>query len=132
MAHLVSFRTSKFNVRAEKPNPINPLAGQGVLNWLRGELAKANYAATEPDAEDWGWYVDVQGNGASYLVGASADADSATPDIEWIVQVHKHRSLKEKILGQNKMAVDDPLALLIERIVRSDPQMFEVSIDRDA
>ena len=132
MAHLVSFRTSKFDVSAEKPNPINPLAGQSVLNWLRGELAKVNYAATEPDAEDWGWYVDVQGNGASYLVGASADAESATPDIEWIVQVHKHRSLREKILGQNKMAVDDPLVLLIERIVRSDPQMFEVSIDRDA
>ena len=132
MAHLVSFRTSKFDVRSEEPNPTNPFAGQGVLNWLRLELARANYAATEPGTEDWGWYVDVQGNGASYLVGASADAGSATPDIEWIVQVHKHRSLKEKILGQNKMAVDDPLVLLIERIVRSDPQMFDVSIDRDA
>ena len=131
-AHVVSFRTSRFDVRSETPNPINPIAGESVLNWLRSELAKADYAATEPGTEDWGWYVDVRGNGASYLVGASADAESATPDIEWIVQVHKHRSLKEKILGQNKMAVDDPLVLLIESIVRSDPQMFEVSIDRNA
>jgi len=41
MAHVVSFRTSKFDVRTETPNPINPIAGQGVLRWLRLELAKA-------------------------------------------------------------------------------------------
>ena len=92
MAHLFFFRTAKFDVRAEEPNPINPIAGQSVLNWLRSELAKVNFTATEPSTEDWGWYVDVQGNGASYLVGASADAENSTPDIEWIVQVHKHRS----------------------------------------
>src|SRR5258708_19785162 len=108
MTHLVSFRTSKFDVRAEKPNPINPLAGQGVLNWLRGEVAKANYAATEPDAEDWGWYVDVQGNGASYLVGASADAESVTPHIDWIVQGHKHPSFQVKILRHTNLLVNHP------------------------
>ena len=131
MAHLVSFRTTKFDVRAEEPNPINPIAGQSVLNWLRGELAKAQYTVTEPGAEDWGWYVDVRGNGASYLVGASADAESSPPDAEWIIQVHKHRSLKEKILAQNKMTVDDSLVALIERIVRADPQIAEVSVERD-
>ena len=62
MAHVVSFRSNKFDVSAETPNPINPIAGQSVLTWLRAELAKAQYTATEPDTEDWGWYIDVTGN----------------------------------------------------------------------
>ena len=132
MANLVSFRTAKFDVRAEAPNLINPIAGQSALNWLRIEIAKARYTTTEPDTEDWGWYIDVQGEGGSYLVGASADAESSTPDVEWIIQVHKHRSLKDKILGRNKMAADDPLVVLIEALVRADPQFSEVTVERDA
>jgi hypothetical protein len=91
MAPVNSFRTRKFDVTAETPNPVNPIAGQSVLSWLRAELAKAkaNYTATEPDTEDWGWYIGVTGNDAStYLVGASADVDGSTPDVEWVIQVH--------------------------------------------
>ena len=132
MAHLVSFRTAKFDVRTEEPNPINPIFGQSVLNWLRPMLAHARCSATQPATEDWGWYMDVQCEGASYLVGASADAENSTPLHEWIVQVHKHRSLKDKLFGRNKMAVDDPLVALIERFVRADPQFLDVLVDRGA
>lgn len=132
MAHLVLFRTARFDITAETPNPINPIAGQSVLTWLRTELAKANYTATEPDTEDWGWYIDVRGVDDWYLVGASADGEGSTTDVEWTIQVHKHRSLKEKILGRNKMADDDPLVALIERLVRADPQISDVSVDRGA
>ena len=100
MAHLVSFRTAKFDVRAEDPNPINPIFGQSVLRWLRAELARAHYTVTEPSTEDWGWYVDVEAAGANYLVGASGDAENSTSEIEWIVQVHKHRSLTDKLFGR--------------------------------
>ena len=131
MAHVISFRTSKFDVSAETPNPVNPIAGQSVLKWLRAELAKAQYTATEPDTEDWGWYMDVTGSDGSYLVGASAEADSSTTDIEWVVQVHRHRSMSDKLFGRNKMASDDPLAALIERIVRGDSQISDVSIERE-
>ena len=116
---------------AETPNPINPIAGQSVLRWLRAELATAPYTATEPDTEDWGWYMDVTGNDATYLVGASADADGSTPEVEWVIQVHKHRSMKDKLLSRNTMTVDDPLAALIERIIRAVPQMSDVSVERE-
>jgi len=131
MAHVISFRSSKFDVSAETPNPINPIAGQSVLTWLRAELAKAHYTATEPDTEDWGWYIDVTGNDGSYLVGASADVDGSTADVEWVIQVHKHRSFTDKVLGRNKMAAADSLAALIERIVRADPQISDVSVERE-
>jgi hypothetical protein len=132
MAHVSSFRTRKFDVTAETPNPINPIAGQSVLRWLRAELAKSQFSATEPDTEDWGWYMDVTGNDGSYLVGASADADGSTPDVEWVIQVHRHRSMKDKLLGRHTLAVDDPVVALIERIVRADPQISDVAVEREA
>ena len=131
MAHILSFRTSKFDVSSETPNPINPIAGQSVLRWLRAELAKAGYTTTEPNTEDWGWYIDATGNDGTYLVGASADAEDSTPDVEWVIQVHRHRSMSDKLFGRNKMAVDDPLVTLIERIVRAEPQISDVSVERE-
>jgi hypothetical protein len=132
MAHLISFTTGRFDVLGEKPNPINPIAGQSVLRWFREELLKAQYRVTEPDTEDWGWYIDVEGADASYLVGASADAADPTPTVEWTVQVHKNRSIRDKVLGRNKMAADDPLFALIERLVRGDSRIEQVSVTRDA
>lgn len=131
MPHLISFTTARFDVSSERPNPINPIAGQSVLLWLREELLRAQYRVTEPETEDWGWYIHVEGADASYLVGASADAADPTPTIEWIVQVHKNRSMKDKVLGRNKMAADDPLSALIETVVRGDSRIEQVSVTRD-
>ena len=130
-AAVIRFTTELFDVTKERPNDINPIYGESLLLWLAEKL-KGHVEVPKPQTEDWGWYVDVEAAGANYLVGASGDAENSTSEIEWIVQVHKHRSLKEKILGQNKMAVDDPLVALIESIVRADPQISEVSIDRNA
>jgi hypothetical protein len=129
MAHVISFITSRFDIAAEKPNPINPIAGQSVLLWLKAELLRADYQVTEPDAEDWGWYMDVQDADAAYLVGASADAEGP---LEWTVQVHKHRSMTDRLLGRNKMAADDRLSALIERLVRADAVMQQISVVREA
>ena len=131
MAHVITFKTSRFDVAADTPNPYNPIAGHSVLTWLRAELEKAQYRTTEPDAEDWGWYIDARGNETAYMIGASADAEAGGGDVEWTIQVHKHRSTQDRILGRHKMAADDPLAALIERIVRADPQMTGITIDRE-
>lgn len=132
MAHVISFTTARFDVSIEPPNPINPIAGRSILDWLREPLAKAGYRSTEPDTEDWGWYIDVEGGGASYLVGASADAETDGPDVEWVVQVHRHRSLTDRLLGRNTMEADDRLFALIERIVRSESDLETVVVEKEA
>jgi hypothetical protein len=131
MAFVIAFRTARFDVSKEPPNPINPIAGESVLNWLRPALAGAEYRSTEPGTEDCGWYMDVEGPGGAYLVGASAEADSTTTDVEWVVQVHRARSMKDKLLGRNKLAAGDPLCSLIERLVRADTEMELLSVDAD-
>ena len=131
MAPVISFTTDRFDVSGERANSINPIAGQAVLLWLREELLRAQYRVTEPDTEDWGWYIHVEGADASYLVGASAEAADPTATVEWVVQVHKDRSMKEKLLGRNKMAADDPLFAFLEQIVRGDSRIRQVSVTRD-
>jgi hypothetical protein len=132
MAHLISFKTTKFDPAREPENPINPIPGHSVLAWLRVELAKPQCTSTEPDAEDWGWYINVEMNGTMYMVGAGTDGEEAGPDVEWLLQVHKSRSFTDKLFGRSKMDANDPLVARIESILRADPQIQDVSIEREA
>jgi len=131
MAHLVTFRTAKFDPHAEPANPINPIAGHAVLVWLSAALRGEGFESGEPDAEDWGWYLDVTGHGAAYLVGASGESE---PDdkgpIDWTIQIHRNRSLSDKLFGRNAHAPDDPLTLAIERVVRAQPGFEGIELDR--
>ena len=132
MAHVLSFRSSKFDIATEMPNPINPIAGQSVLRWLCEQLRDSPYRTTTPEAEDWGWYVDVNGAGGSYLVGASGDPGEPGASIEWTVQIDKHRSMRDKFTGANKMSADDALSALVERILRSEPGIADVERETDS
>ena len=98
-----------FDVSKEKENPNNPIYGISLLLWLREEL-KEIIEITEPDAEDWGWYSELDWQGNSYLIGASAfyeEGDDPTGELEWVFQVDKYRSFKEKLFGKNKMTETD-------------------------
>jgi hypothetical protein len=133
VAHVITFRSAGFDIANEPPNPINPIPGESVLQWLREKLAGSRYETTAPAAEDWGWYFDVTVEGAAYLVGAAgADVEESPGHVDWTIQVHKHRSLRDKLTGRNKLADDDPLSSLIERLVRQDGGMTGIEIEREA
>lgn len=132
MAHVITFATGLFDVSKEDPNPINPIAGQAVLKWLRGKLDDNGYISTEPATEDWGWYMDVEGNGSLYLVGASGEPERSPSDVDWTIQIHKSRSLKDKLTGRNKMSPDEALTALIEGIVRGEPGFRDIHVEKDA
>jgi hypothetical protein len=129
MVHLVTFTSSQFDVAAETPNPINPIAGEGVLNWLREKLCSAGYDVTAPEPEDWGWYVYVQDRENSYLVGASSDVDHSDPR-EWTIQIHRERSLKDKVFGRNRLADNDAVSARIESFVRANSEAQNVHVHK--
>jgi len=132
MAHEITFRSEKFDVSAEDPNPINPIAGQSFLLWLRGRLHDAGYEANEPDSEDWGWYVELSAFDSAYLIGASGLSEEEREDtsVEWHIQIHKLRSFLDRLTGRNKLASDDPLSRTIEDIVREEPGFNEIEVYR--
>jgi hypothetical protein len=115
--HLITFETSKFDPAAEEENPNNPIPGQSVLNWLQVEL-KGKYTLSNPEPEDWGWYSTTETPDGFMIVGASADTDQSQP-IEWAVQIHKRRSLMDKMLGRNPHRSDDPLTATIRSTLES-------------
>ena len=131
MAHLVTFATDKFDISSEEPNDFNPIAGQALLRWLGAQFVSAGFKTTEPEAEDWGWYINVEGSTGTYLVGASGESERPDADVEWTVQIHKSGSLKDKLTGKNKIAADDPLAALVERLLRSEPDFRNIQVDKD-
>jgi hypothetical protein len=132
MAQVISFTTGKFDISTEPPNPINPIFGASVLDWIGQRLADSPYSASQPAAEDWGWYISVEGSGAVYLVGASGQPEREPPEMDWMVQVDRQRSFKERLTGRNRMTADDPLAALLETIIRAESAFTNVSVERGA
>jgi len=128
MARVIRFMTDKFDISKERPNPINPIPGESLLIWLR-EQAQSRVPMTDPDAEDWGWYSYADWNGRQYLIGASASEDEG--ELEWILQIDKQRSMKEKLLGREAMAADDECAAYFQALIDAEPAFKSVSTDPD-
>jgi hypothetical protein len=129
MTQLITFDSEAWGVASETANPINPIAGQGLLSWLREQLVAAGYEATDPEPEDWGWYLVAKRGDASYLIGASSDVATAMPR-EWTVQIHRQRSLSDRLLGRNKLQAGDPLMSAVEEWIRAHPRTRNVRVDR--
>jgi len=73
----------------------------------------------------------VRSTEASYLVGAGSDVDQPPPR-EWAVQIHRERSLSDKLFGRNRLTADDAVSALIEKIVRDNNDTRDVAVDRNA
>ena len=130
MNQAIHFKTSMFDVSKEKKNPINPIYGRSLLEWLREEL-KGKLEITEPEAEDWGWYSELEYQGRHYLIGACAQfeaGDDPNTELEWVFQVDKLRSLKDKLFGKNKMTVADSCFVFFKEFLEGHPSIHNVQV----
>lgn len=125
---VVRFTTVLFDVSKEPPNDINPIYGESLLIWLAGKL-KDKVSVPKPETEDWGWYVDVEWQGRQYMLGASASDEEENGRREWVLQIVKHRSLKEKLTGKEKITPDDACVQLLLRTLRAEPAFVDVTIE---
>lgn len=130
MTRVVRFLTAKFDVSRERVNPINPIAGESLLLWLQ-QKARPVLELSPPEPEDWGWYALASWKGRQYLVGSSAAEEEEKGLREWVLQVEKQRSLREKLLGQEKMAAADECADFLQRLLEAEPGFRDVSVDPD-
>lgn len=130
MTQAIHFKTSLFDVSKEKENPINPIYGISLLEWLK-ETLKGKLEIAEPNAEDWGWYSEIEFEGKNYLIGSCAyfeAGDDPTEDLEWVFQIDKFRSFKAKIFGKNKMTQTDSCFLFFKEIFENHPDIKEVQV----
>ena len=132
MAHVFTFTSQQFQPADERPNPINPIAGEGVLKWLVTELRALGYECDVPEAEDWGWYAAVTNGERTYLLGASGEWAPQGAATEWVVQLELNRSLWNKMSGGNTMLTNDDVSAAVERVLAGHPEIVGLTIDRDA
>lgn len=127
----ISFKTSMFDVSKENKNPVNPIYGESLLKWLKQEL-DSEFEITEPDAEDWGWYSYITWNNRQYMIGASTyfeEGDDPSSELEWVFQIDKTRSLKEKLLGREKISTADDCVLFFISKFEAQPDMNSVAFE---
>ncbi|KID56534.1 hypothetical protein JF50_11355 [Pseudoalteromonas luteoviolacea] len=127
----ISFKTSMFDISTENKNPINPIYGESLLKWLKQEL-DSEFEITEPNAEDWGWYCYITWNTWQYMLGASTyfeEGDDPKSELEWIFQIDKPRSLKEKLLGREKISIADNCVLFFKSKFEAQPKFNSVAFE---
>lgn len=112
------FDSGRWDIESEPENDVNPIRGQSFLAWLRSELEALGYQVSGPDTEDWGWYLAVRCPGGHYQVGSIAWPSDKAGRADWMVQVWRHRSLRERLSGTGRMSRSDALMLALERIIR--------------
>jgi hypothetical protein len=128
MHPVIRFQSRLFDVSREPEHPINPIRGTSLLEWLRARVP-ANLAMSAPEAEDWGWYSHVDWQGRTYMVGSCAH-ESPDGNHEWVLQIDKARSIKERLLGQGRVSSDDPCVQFLHDLILQEPAFTDVSVER--
>jgi len=116
MSYILPFRTAKFN-------PSVPCPGEDVAEWLRGKLAEAGFTSDEQTREEWGWVFGLPHHGKFYFIGIVGQPDEQAEERnqgDWEILIEKHRTAAEKLFGTNKLSEQEPIVLLIERLLVSE------------
>jgi len=125
MRYDLLFETNRFNLSEVKEHFINPCCfGEDLAAWLRGKLREKGIEMSEPDQEDWGWYISGTFKGNDYFVGIGGNADEASDEKnqgEWRIMVEKRRSVWQKLSGKNEMSESDELLQTVREILQAEP-----------
>jgi hypothetical protein len=122
------FKTGRFNLTVMKDHFINPCCfGEDLAAWLRDKLVAKGVKSSSPGQEDWGWYLKVNYLRDSYFLGMSGNAHQQGCDEgQWRIIVEKKRSVSQWLRGTGKILENDRVVLLIEEILRAEPNFQEV------
>ena len=124
MHPVIHFQSRKFDLSVEPKNPINPIPGSSILGWLRERIP----SMSDPSPEDWGWYSSLVQDGRNYLIGSCAN-ESPDGNHEWVLQIDKTRSLKEKLLGQAKLTNADPCFALVYSLISQESGFTDITVE---
>ncbi len=133
MHYVISFESKQFDLDHEEENPINPVKGKSVGEWMLSLFYADGVEVTDIDAEDWGWYSYATYQGNRYLVGfigIPSESKDEAPEI--IVQVNKSRTLFESVFGKNKMTENDPLVLIVHGYINSIQDVTNIEVINNA
>ena len=127
MEYIICFETDKFDAKKESENSLSTMYGESLLLWLKDNV-KDEINITEPDAEDWGWYCFIDWKGRNYKLCSSASEED-NGCYEWVLEVDKKRSLKEKLLRKEKMQKDDECLRYLQKLIESEESFNSITVE---
>jgi len=126
---LIWFKTDALDVEGEPENPINPIAGASLLNWIQAK-ENGNIEVPDPDYEDWGWYSSIEYAGRPYMIGASAEGRDENGRYHFCFQMKKHRTFKEVLLRREKATGDtDPCYQHFKSLFEAESSFVELEYE---
>ena len=130
MHHDLLFETNRFDLSEVKAHFTNPCCfGEDLATWLRRKLLEKGIEMTEPDQEDWGWYIEGNYKGSGYFVGVGGNANESREEKnqgEWRIMIEKRRSVWEKLAGKNEMSEADEMMRVVRKILSMEPDFKNV------
>ena len=129
MPYTITFESKRFDLSKEKENPIKPVRGISIGEWLAPVLTADGVEVTEIDAKDSGWDLYATLADRRYLVGfvgLPATDDDEAPEL--IISIDKQRSFIEQLSLKGKMDADDPLLVKICGIVEDQTDFSDVEV----
>ncbi|MDQ1924945.1 hypothetical protein [Massilia pseudoviolaceinigra] len=128
----VTCNTDRFNLSVVGDDFINACCfGEEFSNSLVAALLAKGVQARVICMEDFGWANTAKFGGLSYLmlVGGYSHGDTSRPNYgQWGVILERHRTLIDKIRGENKMSASDPFVRKIEQLLK-DEGVADVAIE---
>jgi hypothetical protein len=119
------FRSDKFPPYGED-ELINPgLWGKRLAEYLVAELPAHGLAASEPIAEDWGWYVPVEVDGAALALCCGHQYGD---DDEFLVFTDPQEPVTRKLFRQIDVTAQlTRLVRVVDAILSADPAIRQLS-----
>lgn len=127
MHYIVTFETNLFDLNSEKENPINPIHGLSVGEWIVPLLKDREVNSSPIEPEDWGWFLNAEYKRHRYMLGFIAlESENDGENLEVIIHVDKKRTLLERILMKNKMQKNDELLNIVEVLSSQIPNVSKL------
>jgi hypothetical protein len=120
-AHFI-FETEAFADAADKLSAnVNELHGHALADFIGAALRAAGFAASEPWAEDHGWDLSLERDGAKWLIACVVHVEDGMAAHEAHVTIGKMRSLQDKLLGRNMFDPDEAVVAAIRAALSTSP-----------
>jgi hypothetical protein len=121
---IAEFVSVKFEPILPEHCQVNPrVYGAELAYWLCPELAKSGIAASYPQNEDWGWYIEfITESGSEFAVHIGNVF--GTKD-RWLISLRRYG---RKIFGRKKPSISEAESLLsgIKQILESEPSISDL------
>jgi hypothetical protein len=116
---VVTFKSDAFNTSEQKATFVNPdCFGDDLATWLIDQLrARGIETSDQPDAEDFGWYLQFTVDGKQYCAVIGYRPADEPDGGDWVIWLERKLGFLESVLGRRNSGIPRDVANLLHDIL---------------